>query len=56
MQPTVSSGIVYCDECEAEFEVVPACNSYDEISFCPYCGSELVSDDDFEDEDDYEDD
>lgn len=55
MTKTISSGIVYCDECEAEFEVIPACESYDEISFCPFCGSELVGDE-FDDEDEEYDD
>lgn len=55
MANTISSGIVLCDECDAEFEVIPACESYDEISFCPFCGSELVGDEDFDEDEEYDD-
>lgn len=39
-------GNITCDECDAEFEVIPTNDSYNEVSFCPYCGSEVVDDKD----------
>lgn len=46
-------GNITCDECDAEFEVIPTNDSYNEVSFCPFCGSEVVVDeeDSFEDDD-----
>lgn len=46
-------GNINCDECGAEFEVIPTNDSYNEISFCPFCGSEVVVDEEelFDDED-----
>lgn len=46
-------GNVTCDECGAEFEVIPTNDSYNEISFCPFCGSEVVIDEEelFDEED-----
>lgn len=35
-------GNINCDECDAEFEVIPTNDSYNEVSFCPFCGSEVV--------------
>lgn len=35
-------GNINCDECGAEFEVIPTNDSYNEVSFCPFCGSEVV--------------
>lgn len=37
-------GNINCDECGAEFEVITTNDSYNEISFCPFCGSEVVVD------------
>ena len=44
MTAYVSPGLgnITCDECDAEFEVIPTNDSYSEISFCPFCGSEVV--------------
>lgn len=36
---------ILCHECEAEFTVV---SSYDEVSFCPHCGSEIQYDEDLD--------
>lgn len=38
-----------CEECGAEFTIIAEGN--DQVTFCPYCGSELEYD---EDEDDQE--
>ena len=42
-----------CDECGAEFEVIPADDTFRDVSFCPFCGSEVVLDEEsvFEEDD-----
>lgn len=46
-------GDIVCDECGAAFEVIPTNDSFNTVSFCPFCGSEVVADEEemFEDED-----
>lgn len=52
----------YCYDCDTEFAVIPAFDLDEEISFCPYCGTEIEQegikeeDDDFNENDDYEED
>lgn len=41
----------YCNNCDAEFSVYSSFDNEEEISFCPYCGSEL----DFDEDSDYSD-
>lgn len=42
-----------CYECDNEFNVESTFETDDQVSFCPYCGSEIEQDED--DEIDYED-
>lgn len=41
-----------CDECGSSFEVIPADNVYQDVSFCCFCGSEVVLDNETFDDDD----
>ncbi len=50
---TLSNQSISCDECGAEFEVISTNDSFNTISFCPFCGCEVVDEDMF-DEDDLE--
>ena len=39
-----------CEYCDTEFTVLSSSDA--DLAFCPYCGSELDEDADFEDEED----
>lgn len=36
---------IYCENCEAEFTVT---SNYDEVSYCPHCGTEIEYDEDLD--------
>lgn len=46
----------FCYECESQFFVESVEETEMDVSFCPYCGSELEVDEDLEDEDQDEED
>lgn len=48
--------IIQCYDCDAEFDVVSMYETEDVVSFCPYCGSDIVVDLDDDDDDLGEDD
>ena len=37
----------YCENCDTEFKVIS--DALDEVAFCPYCGEEIIDDDNEED-------
>ncbi|NDH49003.1 MAG: hypothetical protein EBY41_00375 [Proteobacteria bacterium] len=45
---------IECLECDEVFKVIPTKGSAAELSFCPFCGSELDEDFDIMDELDFE--
>ena len=49
--PFEESGLHYCNECGSEF-MIQAIETEEEITFCPYCGSELFDSDEEEDDED----
>jgi len=50
--PYDESGLHYCNECGSEF-VIQAIEAEDQVTYCPYCGSDLYDQDkDVDDEDD----
>lgn len=51
------SPIINCYNCDAEFEVISSYDTDEEVSFCPYCGSEIdIDEDDSEEDEDYDED
>lgn len=47
---------ILCYECDSEFVIHTAFENDDTVNFCPFCGSEVESEDDFDDLDDSDED
>jgi rRNA maturation endonuclease Nob1 len=47
---------ILCYECDIEFVIHTAFEHDEDVSFCPFCGSEVEADIDFETSDDDQDD
>lgn len=42
----------YCENCDTEFKVIS--DELDEVAFCPYCGEEILDEDDEEDNEEWD--
>ena len=47
--------IIMCEGCDAEFAVAQFGNFEEEVHYCPFCGYDMLSDEDVEDDEDADD-